>query len=113
MPWSIDPELAGALIQFPKQNDVVYLDDGNAHAYSIAATTTKAFIVAVDADGNVVPVWGSITGTAAEPTDDVTDGTAAFPIVGPCMFHLPGGGTLSLIRAVATNTFVVINRLSI
>jgi len=90
---------------FPYYNDAVYLDDGNAQAWTVPADV--AFVI-IHPDGDI---WARADGTAAVPGADVTDGTAGVRIAGGTSFQLRAayGQTISFIREDASTTIVNIS----
>lgn len=105
----LQPAFLSQIPDFPNWIDAIVLNAGTAESYSIPEDARALFVVPVKDDGTAGTVIGSVTGTAAEETADTTDGTASgFPIVGPYIFAVPSGGTLSLIRAGADQVTVYI-----
>lgn len=86
----------------PNWIDAVYLDDGNAHSYTVPSTAKHAIFSADDA------VWFATAATAAVPTNDVTDGTGSLRVPTSAQFNVAAGTTLSFIRENASTTIVSI-----
>lgn len=92
-------EMTRSNVTFPVHGDVLYLDDGNSHTYTIPSSTTFVLLSPVDMTANTsATAWCRQDAAGALPTDDVTDGSASVPITGPSVWRISGVTTIRCIR---------------
>lgn len=89
----VPSEVYGSSPAFPRWIDNIELDDASANSYTVPA---GAAWVIWTSDG---AVWARVSGTAAVPTADVTDGTGSMYVAAGLQIRLEAGSTLSVIRA--------------
>ena len=96
--------LASDTPEFPRYNVVIYLDDGNAQAWTVP-DDVKFVIISPTA-----ACWANLTTTATVPAADSTDGTASFriPANAALQVRVPAGGSLSFIREAASTMSISI-----
>lgn len=99
---SVPMSAYGASPGWPGWVDTRYLNDANAHSYVVPSTCNWALVVANGA------FWGSITGTAAVPTNDESAGGDPLYVPAGVQMRLEAGETLSLIRAGSSTVTVSI-----
>jgi len=93
-----------SLYAAPEWNDIVELDDANAHSYTVPDGADSIVINPVlQSTGVLSPVYVSFIGTAAAPSADVTDGTASVIVNGVVAYRVGAGKTVSFIRIGAND----------
>lgn len=95
-------EVFGSSPLFPRYVDAVVLGAGTAESYTVPAGAAWAIFTS---DG---AFFARVTGTAAIPTTEVTDGTASMYVPAGLQIRVEGGTTLSFIRAGASSVIITI-----
>ena len=102
---------SNVIYKAPRHIDIVDLDDSNAHSYTVPDGCNLVVINPVlQSSGQVSPVYANFNGgTAAAPTDDVTDGTASDIINGSVAYMVGNSTVISFLRIAASDIDVHIN----
>lgn len=99
-------EVFRSTVPFPREVDVIELDDANANTWTCPAGT-RVVLLASDQ-----PFYMRAVDTAAIPTTDLTDGNGSMYVPATGVFEVEEGVAYSLIRATANATLVTIGRYS-